>query len=95
METLRTYVHFLSLKYTDKKENQIFLIYVQYKEIQNGVVTASSYMVKYLRISSYTVLGIPPSYMTLQPISSEISYILGKFDFLFLTVSLLPLRESF
>jgi hypothetical protein len=44
--------------HTDKKENQIFLIY---KEIQNGAV-AKSYMtkglliyciVKYLRISSY------------------------------------------
>ncbi len=43
--------------HTDKKENQIFLI----KEIQKGsvaksymTITASSYMVKYLRISSYT-----------------------------------------
>jgi hypothetical protein len=43
---------------TDKKENQIFLIY---KEIQSGAVakshmsrlTASLYMGKYLRISSY------------------------------------------
>jgi hypothetical protein len=39
--------------YTDKKENQIYLIY---KEIQNGAV-AKSYMtnglLKYLRISSY------------------------------------------
>ncbi len=83
METLRTYVHFLSLKYTDKKENQIFLIYVQYKEIQNGVVTASSYMVKYLRISSYTVLGIPSSYMTLQLLHSEFPYIWGQFYFIF------------
>ncbi len=41
-------------EYTDKKENLIFLIY---KEIHNGAViydiTASSYMGKYLRISSY------------------------------------------
>jgi hypothetical protein len=43
--------------YTDKKENQIFLIF---REIQNGEVAksymtikASSYMGKYLRISSY------------------------------------------
>jgi hypothetical protein len=35
--------------HTDKKENQIFLIY---KEIQNGAV-AKSYMGKYLRISLY------------------------------------------
>ncbi len=35
--------------YTDKKENKIFLIY---KEIQKGAV-ANSYIVKYLRISSY------------------------------------------
>jgi hypothetical protein len=42
--------------YTDKKENQNFLIY---KEIQSGAIAksymtnASSYMGKYLRISSY------------------------------------------
>jgi hypothetical protein len=42
--------------YTDTKENQILLIY---KEIQSGTVaksymtTASSYMGKYLRISSH------------------------------------------
>jgi hypothetical protein len=35
--------------HTDKKENQISLLS---KEIQNGAV-ASSYMIKYLRISSY------------------------------------------
>jgi hypothetical protein len=49
-----------TVQYTDKKENQIFFIY---EEIQNGAVaksyminaflTASSYMGKYLRISSY------------------------------------------
>jgi hypothetical protein len=33
------------LGHTDKKENQIFLIYVQYKEIQNGAI-AKSYMGK-------------------------------------------------
>jgi hypothetical protein len=46
------------LSYTDRKENQIFLIY---KEILNGAVAKSymtnglltSYMEKYLRISSY------------------------------------------
>jgi hypothetical protein len=43
--------------HTDKKENKIFLIY---KDIQNGAVATSlymtngsSYMGKYLRISSY------------------------------------------
>ncbi len=47
----------MALTYTGRKENQIFLIY---KEIQSGAVansymtiTASSYMGKYLRISSY------------------------------------------
>ncbi len=42
-------------------------------------------MVKYLRISSYTIhaLGSPSSYMTLQPIPSEFPYISGKFRFLF------------
>jgi hypothetical protein len=48
-------ISILSFDYTDKKENQIFLIY---KEIQNGAV-AKSYitngllMGKYLCISSY------------------------------------------
>jgi hypothetical protein len=41
--------YYLTLNYTDKKENQIFLIY---KEIQSAAV-AKSYMGKYLRISSY------------------------------------------
>ncbi len=43
-------VHGAVCQYTDKKENKIFLI------LQNAAV-ASSYTVKYLRISSYTVLG--------------------------------------
>jgi hypothetical protein len=49
------FVHWMGMN-TDKKENQIFLIY---KEIQSGAVkihiwlTASSYMGKYFRISSY------------------------------------------
>jgi hypothetical protein len=59
---------------TDKKENPVFLIY---KEIQNGAVAmsymtkASSYVVKYLLISS---LGSPSSYTTLQLLHSEFSY---------------------
>ncbi len=47
-----------------------FSSYIHYKEIQNGAVaksyidlTASPYMVKYLRISIY-ILGSPSSYMT-------------------------------
>ncbi len=53
----------VQLNYTDKKENQTFLIYrhTVYKDIQKGSVaksytvwlTASSYMVKYFCISSY------------------------------------------
>ncbi len=42
--------------YTDKKENKIFLIYkeIQRDRVQSHIwLTASSYMVKYLRISSY------------------------------------------
>ncbi len=41
---------------TDKKENKIFLIYkeVQKERLQSLIwLTASSYMVKYLHISSY------------------------------------------
>ncbi len=44
---------------------------------------AFSYMGKYLRISSYSILGSPSSYMTLQLLHSEMPYIWGKFDFLF------------
>ncbi len=36
-----------------------------------------------LRISSYSILGSPSSYMTLHPIPSEFPYIWGKFSFLF------------
>jgi hypothetical protein len=51
-------------KYTDKKENQIFLIY---KEIQNGAV-AKSYMTNGLLIyeeifAHFLIIGSPYSYM--------------------------------
>jgi hypothetical protein len=54
---VNTYREPCQIFYTNKKENKIFLIY---KEIQNRAVaksytalTASSYMGKYLHISSY------------------------------------------
>jgi len=40
-------------------------------------------MGKYLRMSSYSILGSPSSYMTLQLLHFEFPYILGKFYFLF------------
>jgi hypothetical protein len=42
-------------KYTDKKENKIFLKYRERREqLQSHIkLTASSYMTKHLRISSY------------------------------------------
>ncbi len=61
--------------YTDKKENQIFLIY---REIQNGAA-AKSYMTngllmgKYLRISSY--IRKPFLILTLQLLQSEFPYV--------------------
>jgi hypothetical protein len=62
--------HAAIIQYTDKKENIIFIIY---KDIQkeSGAKSfmASSYFVKYLRISS--IVGSPSSYMTLHPIPSE------------------------
>jgi hypothetical protein len=72
--------------YTDKKENQIFLTY---KEIQNGAVAksymtngpASSYMGKYLHISSYIRKPFLMHDFATAPL--WISYIWGKFDFLF------------
>ncbi len=61
---LAEWFKWLTYKYTVKKENKIFLIY---QEIQNGAVaksytyiwlTASSYMAKYLGISSYITLQL-------------------------------------
>ncbi len=72
--------------YTDRKENQIFLIH---KEIQNGAaaksymtITASSYMGKYLRISSH-ISKTFLIYMTLQLLHSEFPYYEEKVDFPF------------
>jgi hypothetical protein len=68
----------VAVLHTDKKENLIFLIY---KEIQNGAV-AMSYMTNDLLICGEMfalfliyVLGNPSSYMTLQLLHSEIPYI--------------------
>ncbi len=63
--------------YTNKKENQIFLIY---KEIQSGAVaksymTATSYMGKYLPIFLIYALESPFSYMTMPRLHSEFPYI--------------------
>jgi hypothetical protein len=62
--------------HTDKKENQIFLIY---KEIQSGAVV-KSYMTNGLLIygeifAHLHILGSPSSYMTLQQLHSEFPYI--------------------
>ncbi len=54
------------------------------EQLQSHILlTASSYMGKYFPISSYTVLGSPSSYMTLQLLHSKFPYIWGKFSFLF------------
>ncbi len=57
---LCTYTVYISSRYarTDKKDNEIFLIY---KEIQTGAV-AKSNMTKYLLISSH-IIGSPSSYI--------------------------------
>jgi hypothetical protein len=77
--------------HTDKKENQIFLIYW---EILNGAV-AKSYMTNglfiYGEIFSHFliyILGSPSSYMTLQLLHSEFPYIyMRKILFSFLSVN--------
>ncbi len=81
-----TYTTPVHLPYTDKKENQISLIY---KEIQTGSV-ANSYMKMclliyvWLNICAFPhILGSPSSYMTLHPIPSEFPYIWRKSSFLF------------
>jgi hypothetical protein len=80
---------------TDKKENKIFLIC---EEIQNEAVakswlTASSYKVKYLRISSYIRKPFL-IYISLQLLHSEFPYIWGKFHFRFF-ISVGSLSESY
>ncbi len=79
--------------YTDKKENQIFLIY---REIQSGAV-AKSFMTNglliYGEIFSHfliNVLGSPSTYMTLQLLHSEFPYIWGKFYLIFFQCTILP-----
>jgi hypothetical protein len=65
---------YFSNPYTDKKENQIFLIY---REIQSGAV-AQSYITNGLLIYREIfphILGSPSSYMTLQLLHSEFPYI--------------------
>ncbi len=53
------------------------------EQLQSHIwLTASSYMGKYLRISSY-ILGSPSSYMILQLLHSEFPYIWGKFYSIF------------
>ncbi len=71
-------LHSKRQNHTNKKENKIFFIYGIRKFRREIWLTASSFRVKYLRISSYTVLGSPSSYMTLHPIPSEFSYMWGK-----------------
>ncbi len=72
------------LNITDKKENQICLMY---KEIQSGA-DAKSYMRKgfllYEEMRKYfPIYEEAVSHMTLQLLHSEFPYIWGKFDFLF------------
>ncbi len=75
-----------NVTYTDKKENQKFSSYVRkfrMEQLHSHIwLMATSYMRKYLRISSY-IIGSPSSYMTLQLLHSEFPYIWGKFYFLF------------
>ncbi len=75
---------------TDKKKIKIFLLYmeIQRDRVKSHIwLTASSDMVKYLRISSYIRnLGSPSSYRTFHPIPSEFPYIWGKFCISFLSV---------
>ncbi len=67
-----------SPKYTDKKENKIFpyIRKSRRERLQSHIwLTVSSFMTKYLRISSW---------MTLQPLPSEFPYILYETKFYFI-----------
>jgi hypothetical protein len=71
------------------KKKIIFSSYIRkfrMEQLQSHIwLTASSYMGKYLRISSS--LGSPSSYMTLQLLNSEFPYKWGKILFSFLSVN--------
>ncbi len=78
----------MHVSYTDKKENQIFLIY---KEIQNGAVAKSNMTNGFLIYGEIfsafpRILGSPSSYMTLQLLHSEFPYGTRKILFSFLSV---------
>ncbi len=78
------FLFFILLLCTDKKinKNSSFIRKSRRERLLSQIwLTASSYMTKYLRISSST--RNPSSYMTLQPLPSEFPYIWGKFLFLF------------
>ncbi len=83
--------------YTDKKENQIFLIY---EEIQNGQLqcniwlTASLYMVKYLRISSHIMKPFLIYDYATAPLWISLYCIWGKFVFFFLVYSILKVQST-
>jgi hypothetical protein len=83
------------VKSTDKKENQIFLIY---KETQNGAVykviwLTASYI--WGNICAFPhILGSPSSYLTLQLLRSEVPYIWRKFDFIFYQWGFLLIGED-
>ncbi len=72
--------------YTDKKEKKIFPIHeeIQRDQVQSYVwLTASSYMVKYLRISSYIGKPFHINDFAPDPIWISLYSISGKFCFLF------------
>ncbi len=78
----------VTFNYTDKKENQIFLIY---KEIQSEAV-AKSYMRKgfliYEEMRKYFCIYEE----ALQLLHSEFPYIWGKFDFFISVVLVAPVK---
>ncbi len=75
---------------TDKKENQIFLSSYTRKfrmeQLQNNIWLTAS-MVKYLRISSYTVLGSPSSYTEWLCNCSTLNFLKYEENFIFLFIS--------
>ncbi len=78
---------------TDKKENQIFLMY---EEIQNGA-GAKSYMTIglfiYINICAFShILGSPSSYITLQLLHSEFPYTVYEENFILFFISVRTYR---
>ncbi len=74
--------------YTDKKKISSYTRKCRWDRVQSHILlTGSSYVTKYLRISSYIRKPFLILYMALHPVPTKFPYTVYKENFLFLSVS--------